>query len=109
MGHTARSKALTMLEAIRKPFHTVASRSGSLRAVMKRRAIIGRESVQHKMYMKTVFYQWQSISDNSNRKSFKRTLEAVPANSPAADPGSVRSDPYYSSRRLTHGARPHQR
>ena len=44
-----------------------------------------------------------------HRKSFKRTLEAVPANSPAADPGSARSGPYYSSRRLTPGTRPHQR
>jgi hypothetical protein len=36
-------------EAVRKPFHTVALRSRSLRAVMKRRAIRGRESVQHQM------------------------------------------------------------
>src|SRR5262249_58718811 len=39
------------LEAIRKPFHTVASRSGSLLAVMKYRVTAGRESIQHKMYM----------------------------------------------------------
>src|SRR5215831_17011125 len=38
-------------EAIRKPVHTVASRSRSRRTVMQRRAIRGRESVQHKMYM----------------------------------------------------------
>src|SRR5215831_19990534 len=36
---------------IERPVHTVASRSRSRRAVMKRRAIRGRESVQHKMYM----------------------------------------------------------
>ena len=58
---------------------------------------------------KTAFHSWQSISGNSNRRSFKRTAGAFPANSPAADPGSVRSVLYYSSRPLTHGARPYQR
>src|SRR4029453_15679927 len=65
---------------------------------------------RHRMVkiFKTVFHHWQSILGNSNRRSFKRTLGAVPANPPAADPGSVRSGPYYSLRRSTHGARPHQ-
>jgi hypothetical protein len=58
---------------------------------------------------KTAFHSWQSISGNSNRRSFKMIAGAVPANSPAADPGAVRSGPYYSSRPSTHGARPHQR
>jgi class 3 adenylate cyclase len=39
------------LEAVRKPFRTVAARSSSILAVMKRRATAGRKSVQHKMYM----------------------------------------------------------
>src|SRR5438874_10628624 len=38
-------------EAVRKPFRTVAARSSSILAVMKRRATAGRESVQHKMYI----------------------------------------------------------
>jgi hypothetical protein len=57
---------------------------------------------------KTAFHSWQSISGNSNKRSFRMTAGAFPANSPAADPGSVRSVPYYSSRRSTHGARPPQ-
>ena len=44
-------QSMVLSEAIRKPFHTVAARSRSLFAVMKRRATAGRGSVQHKMYM----------------------------------------------------------
>jgi hypothetical protein len=40
---------------------------------------------------KTVFHQWQSIVDNSNRNSFTRTLGTVPANAPAAELGAVPS------------------
>ena len=40
-----------VLEAIRKPFRTVAARSSSLLAVMKHRATAGSKSVQHKMDM----------------------------------------------------------
>src|SRR6266498_4186280 len=38
-------------EAVRKPLRTVAARSSSILAVMKRRATAGRESVQHTMSM----------------------------------------------------------
>jgi N-terminal domain of reverse transcriptase len=44
-------KRLALLEAVQKPFHTVASRLSSLLAVMKRRTTTGRKSVQHQMYM----------------------------------------------------------
>jgi hypothetical protein len=46
---------------------------------------------------KTVFHQWQSIVDNSNRNSFTRTLGTVPANAPAAELGAV---PSGTSRKL---------
>ena len=39
------------LEAIRKHFRTVAARSCSILAVMKRRAIAGTEPVEHKVYV----------------------------------------------------------
>jgi hypothetical protein len=39
----------SLSEAIRKPFRTVAARSCSLLAVMKRRATAWRDSIQHKM------------------------------------------------------------
>src|SRR2546426_11766331 len=38
-------------EAIRKPLRTVAARSCSILAVMKRRAIAGTEPVEHKVYV----------------------------------------------------------
>src|SRR5262245_27451250 len=41
----------TISEAIRKPFRTVAARSSSILTVMKRRAIAGTESVEHKVYV----------------------------------------------------------
>jgi hypothetical protein len=58
---------------------------------------------------KPACHLWRSILGNPNRRPIKLTLEVVPANSPEADQGFVRSVPYYSSRQLTHGARPHQR
>ena len=47
-------RTIFLLEAIRKPLRTVAARSRSILAVMKRRAIAGTEPVEHKMY--TVSY-----------------------------------------------------
>src|SRR5215475_4030869 len=68
-------------EVIRKPVHTVASRSRSRRAVMKRRAIRGRESVQHKMDMTDL---------NHGSTGFCRALIvlAVPAISPMPGVGA---------------------
>src|SRR6266446_8802016 len=49
-SRSARAGA-SILEAIRKPFRTVAARSRSLLAVMKCRATTGRDSIHHKMYI----------------------------------------------------------
>jgi hypothetical protein len=76
---------------------------------MRRRLPTREDDGEWSKYSKSDFHQWQSVPGHSSSRPIRMTIGAFPANFPEAGQEAAPSGPYYSSRRSTHGAQPHQR